>query len=62
VLDIIHRLATRQDLQAPRTWQLANCAINRLLWTPESLHVVGWDDQQHLQHPQLAASLDERTA
>ena len=62
VLDMVHRLATGQDLNAPRTWQLANAAINRLLWTPESLHIVGWDDQQHLQIAQLKASLDERTA
>jgi probable phosphoglycerate mutase len=63
VLDVVHRLATGQGLQAPRTWQLANAAINRLLWTPESLHIVGWDDQHHLQHPDLTKkSLDERTA
>ena len=61
VLDIVHRLATGQDLLAPRTWQLANGAINRLLWTPDSLHLVGWDDQQHLQHPDLTRALDERT-
>ena len=62
VLDIVHRLATGQDLLAPRTWQLANAAINRLLWTPDSLHIVGWDDQQHLQHPDLTKALDEHTA
>ena len=62
VLDIVHRLATGQDLLAARTWQLANAAINRLLWTPDSLHIVGWDDQQHLQHPDLTKALDERTA
>jgi probable phosphoglycerate mutase len=27
---------------------LPNAAINRLLWTPDSLTVVGWSDTQHL--------------
>ncbi|MGD9551446.1 MAG: histidine phosphatase family protein, partial [Burkholderiaceae bacterium] len=36
-------------LQAPRTWQLANAAINRLLWTPQGLTLVGWADTQHLE-------------
>jgi broad specificity phosphatase PhoE len=35
VLDVLYRIATGQDLQAPRTWQLGNASINRLLWTPE---------------------------
>ena len=48
VLDVLYRLATRQDIQAPRTWQLANAAINRLLWTPDGLTLVGWADTQHL--------------
>ena len=51
VLDVLYRLATRQELQAPRTWQLANAAINRLLWTPDGLTLVGWADTQHLDHP-----------
>ena len=48
VLDVLYRLATRQDIQAPRTWQLANAAINRLLWTPDGLTLIGWADTQHL--------------
>ena len=48
VLDVLYRLATGQELQAPRTWQLSNAAINRLLWTPEGLTLVGWADTQHL--------------
>lgn len=48
VLDVLYRLATRLDLQAPRTWQLTNAAINRLLWTPDGLTLVGWADTQHL--------------
>lgn len=48
VMDILYRLATRQSLQAPRSWELGNAAINRLLWTPESLTLVGWGDTRHL--------------
>ena len=49
VFDVLYRAATRLDLQAPRTWEIRNCAINRLLWTPDSgLMIVGWDDAAHL--------------
>lgn len=49
VLDSLYRLATRQDIQAPRTWELANTGVNRLLWTPDSgLTLVGWGDTSHL--------------
>ena len=57
-MDVLYRAATRQDLQAPRTWQLGNAAINRLLWTPEGLSLVGWADEQHLDAP----ALDENAA
>lgn len=58
VLDILYRAATRLDLQAPRSWELPNTAINRLLWTYEGLSLVGWADTGHL----LEGSLDERAA
>lgn len=49
VMDCLYRLATHQDLQAPRTWALPNAAINRLLWSPGGgLCLVGWGDVQHL--------------
>ena len=48
VMDVLYRAATRLDIQAPRTWALANAAINRLLWTPDGLTLVGWADTQHL--------------
>ncbi len=48
VLDILYRLATGLELQAPRTWTVENAAINRLLWTPEGLSLVGWADSGHL--------------
>lgn len=61
VLDMLYRLATGQALNAPRTWELGNCAINRLLYTPESLTLVGWADTQHLEN-QDTAPLDEGSA
>ena len=61
VLDVLYRLATGQDTQAPRTWHLGNAAINRLLWTPEGLNLVGWGDVTHLQEGQQA-SRDESTS
>jgi len=58
VLDMLYRLATGQALSAPRTWELGNCAINRLLYTPQALTLVGWADTQHLDE----AALDEGSA
>lgn len=60
VLDVLYRLATGQDIQAPRTWTLDNASINRLLWTPEGLRLVGWADTGHLQDD-ADAPLDEST-
>lgn len=48
VLDCLYRAAARIELQAGRTWQLGNAAINRLLHTPEGFVLVGWNDHQHL--------------
>jgi len=53
VLDVLYRAATQQSLQAPRSWTLGNAAINRLLWTPESLTLVGWGDDAHFHGPVL---------
>jgi 2,3-bisphosphoglycerate-dependent phosphoglycerate mutase len=50
VMDTLYRLATKQAIQAPRTWHLGNAAINRLLWTPDQgLSLVGWGDVSHLE-------------
>ena len=51
VLDCLYRAATGQGLQAPRTWEIANAAINRLLHTPQGLTLVGWADASHLSAP-----------
>lgn len=48
VMDCLYRAATRVDLQAPRSWQLGNASINRLLYTPEGFTLVGWSDTHHL--------------
>lgn len=58
VLDMLYRIAAGMGLQDARTWQLGNTAVNRLLWTPEGLSLVGWGDETHLED----ASLDETTA
>jgi 2,3-bisphosphoglycerate-dependent phosphoglycerate mutase len=55
VMDVLYRAATRLDIEAPRTWVLANTAINRLLWSPGGLSLVGWGDVRHLD----AATLDD---
>lgn len=49
VLDCIHREATHAGLQAARSWQLDNATINRLLWSPQGLVIVGWNDARHLE-------------
>ena len=47
VMDALYRLATNQAIDAPRSWHLGNAAINRLLWTPQGLSLVGWGDVSH---------------
>jgi len=60
VLDQFYRAATGLDLEAPRSWQMGNAAINRLLWSPDGLSLVGWSDTQHLEAEQ--GPIDENTA
>jgi probable phosphoglycerate mutase len=55
VLDCLYRAAARIPLDAPRTWQLANAGINRLLYTPEGLTLVGWGDTAHLELDSIEA-------
>jgi probable phosphoglycerate mutase len=49
VLDCLYRAATGLPLHAPRSWVMANAALNRLLWHGEGFSLVGWDDQTHLE-------------
>jgi len=55
VLDCLYRAATRIALDAPRTWQLGNASINRLLHAEGGLVLVGWNDAAHLE----SASADD---
>jgi len=48
VMDCLYRAASRVELDTPRTWQLGNASINRLLHTGEGFVLVGWDDSRHL--------------
>jgi 2,3-bisphosphoglycerate-dependent phosphoglycerate mutase len=57
VMDIIYREATGLELQAPRTWQLGNASINRVLWNGEHFSLIGWSDTRHLNQ-----GLDEQHA
>jgi probable phosphoglycerate mutase len=49
VLDCLYRAASRIDLYAPRSWELGNAAVNRLLYTPAGFSLVGWSDTSHLE-------------
>jgi probable phosphoglycerate mutase len=60
VMDALYRLATNQSVEAPRTWHLGNAAINRLLWTPQGLSLVGWGDVSHFDEAH-GAPRDETT-
>ena len=48
VLDCLYRAATGAALDAPRSWQLGNATINRLLATAEGFTLIGWNDDRHL--------------
>jgi len=58
VIDALYRAATGLDIRSPRTWPLGNASINRLLWTPQGLSLVGWSDTAHLERE----GQDEATA
>ena len=48
VMDCLYRAALRIALDAPRTWQLANASINRLLYSAGGYSLIGWSDDGHL--------------
>lgn len=48
VMDCLYRAAARVALDAPRSWQLGNASINRLLYTPRGFTLIGWSDTHHL--------------
>jgi len=49
VLDCLYRAAARAELAAPRSWQVGNATINRLLHSEGGFTLVGWNDAAHLQ-------------
>ena len=49
VLDCLYRAASHIALDAPRSWDVPNAAINRLLYTPQGFALVGWGDAFHLE-------------
>jgi len=53
VLDCLYRAASGLGLDAPRSWELGNAAINRLLFTGERFTLVGWSDTSHLESDPL---------
>ncbi len=58
VMDVLYRAATGLDIQAARTWDLHNAAINRLLWNGEHLSLVGWADTSHMDNVVFEAQAD----
>jgi len=57
VMDCLYRAASHVALDAPRSWQLGNASINRLLYTPQGFTLIGWSDDHHLDE----GTLDEFT-
>ena len=49
VMDCLYRAASRVSLQAPRSWELGNASINRLLYSEQGFTLVGWNDSFHLE-------------
>jgi 2,3-bisphosphoglycerate-dependent phosphoglycerate mutase len=58
VMDCLYRAASRVALNAPRSWQLGNASINRLLYTPQGFTLVGWSDTYHLDDSPLDEFVD----
>ena len=49
VLDVLYRAGSRLALDEPRTWQIGNASINRLLHGEHGFSLVGWSDSFHLE-------------
>ena len=61
VMDALYRAAARVALDAPRSWQLGNASINRLLHSPQGFTLVGWSDTFHLEDDSLDETSDGET-
>lgn len=58
VMDCLYRAASKLELHAPRSWELGNASINRLLYMAEGFTLVGWNDKSHLEDPALDEFID----
>ncbi len=58
VMDCLYRAAARIGLDAPRSWQVGNASVNRLLYSPQGFALIGWSDIGHLDPPGLDESSD----
>lgn len=54
VLDCLYRAALGIALDAPRSWQLDNATINRVLFNGQGFALVGWNDHAHLMPADVA--------
>jgi len=59
VMDCLYRAASGVGLEAPRSWQLGNASINRVLYSPQGFTLVGWSDTHHLEGGGRDSPLDE---
>lgn len=59
VMDCLYRAASGAALDAPRSWQLGNASINRVLYSPQGFTLVGWSDTHHLEGGCEDSPLDE---
>lgn len=59
VMDCLYRAALRLSLQAPRSWQLGNASINRLLYANQGFTLVGWSDTTHLESTEPLIPIDQ---
>lgn len=48
VLDVLYRHATGRPLEAPRDFEIPNCALNWFGLDPHGLHLERWADRHHL--------------
>lgn len=49
VLDIVHRIAARKDLHAPRDFAIPNAALNWIERTDDRWRLLRWAEQTHLE-------------
>lgn len=50
VLDCLYRAALKIGMRAPRSWEIKNASINRLLYSNQGFTLMGWGDTSHLDH------------